>query len=186
MLLSFGIFLLLNFILFVPNFWVNRNYAQLLPINEFKNKPKDFYKKVFRRWNPDFFRLNAELMWMLVIGLVFQYIFDSSLLLYGIIPVYLFSFSVLSYHYLIFGIFKRYPSWFNDWPQIKQGLEIVKYGFIWHLIGGILLFTLLISSLIYLCIYFISLIEQNNNLAIIAILHYNIVCRSSLLQACSV
>ena len=167
MLLLFSVFLLLHFILFVPNFWVNRNYAQILPVNEFKSKPKDFYKLIFKRWNPDFFRLNAELMWILVIGLIFQSVFNSTLLFYGIIPVYLFSFSVLSYHYLISGIFKRYPSWFNDWPQIKQGFTIAKHGFIWHLLGGILLLIVLIFFLVVLCLFFVSLIEQNNTMPLL-------------------
>jgi len=146
---------------------VNRHYAQILPVNELKNKPRDFFKLFIRRWNPDFFRLNAELIWIIALGLIFQFLFESPLLLYGIIPVYLFSFSVLSYHYLIFGIFKRYPSWFNDWPQIKQGLAIAKHGYIWHLIGGMLLLIVLFFLLIALCVFFITLIKVHNTMPLL-------------------
>ena len=117
-IIFWGLFLVFNYLQFLPNYIFNFHNSNFLPyLDKLKGKKVGF----FANYNLDFFRYFIDIS-LLIILLKLDII---TLSLHIITLYYLILFIYNFYHNLFSSIYQSYPSLYNDWPSIKTGLAIL-------------------------------------------------------------
>lgn len=156
------LFLLLNFVLFLPRYVFNSKTAAFFPIKEFTPKGKIRVQPLLTRFNEDVFRVNFEYALFVLLLLVFknQIPLEYAQLLASFF--YTFSLIFFLYHNSIFSIYKSYPSLKSDYPLILQGIKIGLSGFIFYFFIGCLLFLGLVVFSFWTNFYLVEKVYYNS------------------------
>ncbi len=117
-LIFWGLFLVFNYLQFLPNYIFNYHNSNFLPyLDKLKAKKAGFFDST----NMDFFRYLIDVSFLILI-LKFK-LFD--LPIYLVSAYYLILFLFNFYHNLFLTIYQVYPSVYNDRSLIKTGLAIL-------------------------------------------------------------
>ncbi|RXR34082.1 hypothetical protein EQG68_03335 [Flavobacterium piscinae] len=143
------LFFTLNFTLFIPRYYFNKNNSSFFPISELIEQKSLNVKKIINRFNDDIFRFNFEFSSVvLVLILVKDFIpLTWAMVLIGL--VYLLTCILFFYHYSILGIYKTYPCIASDWKLIKQGVQIALNGYRLQFIVGLVFLIVFLVGLCY-------------------------------------
>lgn len=153
-MISVVLFLLLNFILFIPRYVFNSKTANFFPVKEFFPGNKLRVQPLLTRFNEDVFKVNFEYALVFLILAIFkEYIFiENAKLIAGFF--YFFTLLYFLYHNSIFSIFKSYPSLKLDYLLVIDGIKIGFKGFRNYFFLGFLSFVIL-SFVLFLTNFFI-------------------------------
>ena len=117
-IIFWGLFLVFNYLQFLPNYIFNFKNSSFLPyLDKLKAKKAGFFDST----NMDFFRYLIDVSFLILI-LKFR-LFDLPIYLVSI--YYLFLFIYNFYHNVFLTIYQVYPSIYNDRSLIKTGLAIL-------------------------------------------------------------
>ncbi|WP_316635718.1 sulfatase-like hydrolase/transferase [uncultured Flavobacterium sp.] len=170
-MIAVTIYLFLNFLLFVPLYFFNKETSTFSPINQiFRQKSLRLAGvAVFARMNKDIFRLNIEFtIVILLLSILKNYInFQYIAVPYQI--YYILTLIVFYYHYSIYGIYNTFPAINSDFQLIIEGLKIAWAGYKKQLLLGIGVFLILLVLIIKLNTILLGQI-QNTNVIILKIL----------------
>lgn len=170
-MIAVTIYLFLNFLLFVPLYFFNKETSTFLPIDQiFGQKSLRLARAaLFGRMNKDIFRLNIEFaIVILLLSILKNYInFQYVAVPYQI--YYILTLIVFYYHYSIYGIYNTFPAISSDFKLIIEGLKIAWAGYKKQLLLGIGVFLILLVLIIKLNTIMLAQI-QNTNVIILQIL----------------
>lgn len=170
-MIAVTIYLFLNFLLFVPLYFFNKETSTFLPINQIFGQKSLRLASIalFGRMNKDIFRLNIEYaIVILLLSLFKKYInFQYVAVPYQI--YYILTLIVFYYHHSIYAIYNTFPSIKSDFQLITEGLKIAWAGYKKQLLLGIGGFLILLVFIIKLNTIMLAQI-QNTNVIILQIL----------------
>jgi len=154
------VFLILNFFLFIPRYFLNKETSTFFPTGELLVKKKIRPSALLARFNDDVFRVNLEYTLLVFSFLLFKsYIpITFTKILFSIF--YFFTLTIFYYHYTIYSIYKTYPAISIDIKMIQQGIKIGYSGFKGLFILGVILFVCFLASLYFLNNYLVTLIYE--------------------------
>ncbi|MBP6558346.1 MAG: sulfatase-like hydrolase/transferase [Flavobacterium sp.] len=157
-----AVFLILNFLLFIPRYVFNTKTAAFLPIKEFFPKGKLRIQPLFTRFNEDVFRLNWEYAFIFLV----LYLGKNQIPIgyaKGIVGVlYLFTLLLFFYHNTIYAIYKSYPSLRVDYRLIVQGVQIALSGFKGYFFLGCIAFISLCYFVILGNFYIVEVLYSDS------------------------
>lgn len=154
------LFLILNFLLFLPRYFLNRETSTFFPYKEFLVNGKIRIAPTIVRFNDDVFRINLEYTILVFLFLLFKIYIPIDFAKILLCVVYFFTLILFYYHYAIYSIYKTYPAISNDIKLIQQGIKIGYSGFKRLFFLGIILFVCFLTSLFFLNSYLIALIYE--------------------------
>lgn len=161
------IFLILNFSLFIPRYYLNKNNSSFFPFKEiFENKRLNI-NKLINRFNDDVFRINFEFSLLIIVVILLKNFIFIEFIEVFVSVFYFFTLVLFFYHYSILSIYKSYPTLYSDWKLIKQGFQIAKSGYLFQLIIGSVFFLLISVILVYLNIVLINELYTNESLVLL-------------------
>jgi len=139
-IIFWGLFLVFNYLQFLPNYIFNFHNSNFLPyLDKLKSKKAGFFDST----NMDFFRYLIDVSFIILI-LKFR-LFD--LPIYIVSAYYLFLFIFNFYHNVFLTIYQVYPSLYNDRSLINTGLAILwresKLKTVFSFITGIVVLSLI-------------------------------------------
>lgn len=163
-MIAIAIYLLLNFLLFVPLYFFNKETSTFLPVNEiFRQKSMRLaFVSLFGRVNKDIFRLNFEYTFVIFLLSIFK---DYINFQYIAIPFHIYYILILIifyYHHSIYGIYNTYPAITTDFQLIVQGIKIGWAGYKKQLLFGIACLLILLSLIIKLNTFLLIQIQNTN------------------------
>jgi len=155
-IIFWSLFLLFNYIQFLPNYIFNYQNAHFLPfLDKLKSRKLGFFSSP----NMDAFRYLIEVS-VFVLLLKFNVI---ALPIHLLASYYILLFIYNFYHNLFRTIYQTYPSLYNDWPLILTGLAILWKESKIKLVASILA-GLLVSSVLYFgFLYFLDITIHSSN-----------------------
>lgn len=157
------LFFVLNFTLFIPRYYFNKNNSGFFPILELIENKSVNFKKIINRFNDDIFRFHFEFI-IVILGLLF---FKNFILIEWAVVIigffYLLTCVIFFYHYSILGIYKTYPCFASDWKLIKRGIRIAFSGYRTQFVIGLLGCVGFFTGLFYLNMLLIQEIYFSNS-----------------------
>ncbi|MFB9076180.1 sulfatase-like hydrolase/transferase [Flavobacterium procerum] len=159
-----AIYLFLNFLLFVPLYFFNKETSTFFPKNQiFRQKNWRLgLMAVVSRMNKDIFRLNLEYTIVILILSIFKDYINFKYVAVPFQVYYIFTLTVFYYHYSIYTIYNTFPAIVSDFHLIKQGLKIAWAGYKKQLLLGISFFIILLFFTIRLNVLMLEQIENTN------------------------
>jgi hypothetical protein len=144
------LFFILNFTLFFPRYYFNKNNSSFFPISELTEHKSLNLKKIINRFNDDIFRFNFEFVIFVFLLPFFKDFIPVkwAIIFFGLLNIQ--TCILFFYHYSILGIYKTYPCIASDWKLIKQGVQIALSGYRLQFIVGTLLCLTLFAGLYYI------------------------------------
>jgi hypothetical protein len=152
-IIFWGLFLVFNYLQFLPNYIFNFHNSNFLPyLDKLKGKKAGFFDST----NMDFFRYLIDVS-LLILILKFK-LLNLSIFVVSTYYIILFLFNI--YHNLFQTIYQIYPSMYNDRSLIKTGLAILwresKTKTVFSFIGGIAVMSLIYFGFSKFLIYTIQ------------------------------
>ena len=143
-IIFWGLFLVFNYLQFLPNYIFNFHNSNFLPyLDKLKAKKAGFFDSA----NMDFFRYLIDVS-LLILILKFKLL---NLPIFVVSTYYLILFLFNIYHNLFQTIYQIYPSLYNDRSLIKTGLAILwresKLRTVFSFIAGIVVMSLMYYGL---------------------------------------
>lgn len=124
------ILLLLNFLLFLPRYFFNRQTDTFFPYKElFKNRKTIYLRALASRFNNDVFRVVPEWVVLNALGCLCSSMVSSKLIGVVLFMFYNFCLILFTYHYGILSIYKTFPALSTDSSLLKQGYAIAVKGY---------------------------------------------------------
>lgn len=163
------VFLVLNFILFLPRFFLNKKTSTFFPIKEFFVDGKFRIAPLLARFNDDIFRINLEFTIIVALLIILKTTIPIEIAKIFLFVFYLISLLIFYYHYAIYSIYKTFPAISTDFKLIQQGLKIGYNGFKGIFVLGIFLFVVFLISLWFLNAFLVSLIYENQSSILIIV-----------------
>ena len=139
------LFLILNFLFFLPGYLVNAGTSSFLPVKDFLHGSiYERAKTVFVRYNYDIFRLSVDLFLIPLVYLLFRKHIRPAL--YGWLAgiYYVITFAYLTYYVSFEKIYLIPPLIYNDLSLLKLGFVNIMDGQ-WIKAAGIILLVLALS-----------------------------------------
>ena len=152
-IIFWGLFLVFNYLQFLPNYIFNFSNSNFLPyLDKLKGKQAGFFEST----NMDFFRYLIDVS-ILILILKFKFL---NLPVHVVTIFYLILFLFNFYHNLFQSIYQVYPSVYNDWSLINTGLAILwresKFKMIFSFITGTVVLFLIYNGFYKFLIYSIQ------------------------------
>jgi hypothetical protein len=157
------LFFILNFLLFLPRYFFNRETSTFLPYKELFIEKKFRIAPLFSRFNDDVFRINIELTFLTFLLILFKSILPLEISKTIFIIFYIPTLILFFYHYSIFSIYKTFPALSVDRKLFLEGFNIAKSGFKTWLIISIVFFVIFTIGVVFLTSYFIETIHSGKN-----------------------
>lgn len=167
-MLAIAIYLLLNFLLFLPLYLFNKETSTFLPINEIlkKKRIRSAFSSLLGRVNKDIFRINLEYTLVIFLLLIFKNYINFQ---YIVIPFHIYYILILIifyYHHSIHGIYNTYPAITTDFQLIVQGIKIGWAGYKKQLLLGISCSFILLGIIIKLNSLLLTQIQSSNTIVL--------------------
>jgi hypothetical protein len=146
-----GIFLILNCLLFLPGYLLDIDSNDFFPIHQFTSEKESLYgylKVFFIRDNYDIFRISIDFFVLTFSFLFFRKWFNQKI--YSVIVfVYYILILIYQFYYAVFQhIYITEPLFYNDWKSIKIAFSIVNQGLTLNAVL-IALSTLLVLGMLF-------------------------------------
>lgn len=163
-MIAIAIYLLLNFLLFVPLYFFNKETSTFLPINEIlkQKSVRLAFISLFGRVNKDIFRLNLEYTFVIFLLSIFKNYINFQCIVIPFHIYYILILIIFYYHHSIYGIYNTYPAITTDLQLITQGMKIGWAGYKKQLLLGIACFLILLSLVIQLNTLLLTQIQNTN------------------------
>lgn len=163
-MIAVTIYLLLNFLLFVPLYLFNKETSTFFPINQIlKQKSlRSAGAALFSRINKDIFRLNLEYTTVILLLSIFRYYINFQYIAVPFHIYYILTLIIFYYHHSIYGIYNTFPAIISDFQLIVQGAEIAWAGYKKQLLLGIFGFLILVVVLIKLNTILLNQIQNTD------------------------
>lgn len=143
-IIFWGLFILLNSLLFVPKFLIDIQTSSFFPFFEDVGDYREQFKYFFRRENQDPFRISLDLMLLTWILLILRKIKFTILTQSIITCVYVGWFLYQVYHGVLNTLYKQDALFYNDYYLLLEGLSLLKAESHWWILLLILSGTLLL------------------------------------------
>lgn len=160
------LFLLLNFLLFLPRFFLNKKTSHFLPYKEIFTERGIRLEPLLSRFNDDIFRVNLELAFLCLVLVFVKSFLAIQVSQFIFFVFYLVTLFTFYYHYSIYSIYKTFPAISVDYPLIKEGFDIAKKGYLLTLVLGLIGFLGFIIGTFFISHYFIATLYSNNSIAL--------------------
>ncbi len=161
------IFLLLNFLLFLPRFFLNKKTSTFIPYKEIFTNEGIRLQPLISRFNDDIFRVNFELALAVLLIVFFKATIAIQVAQQLFFIFYLSTLLIFYYHYSVYSIYKTYPAITVDFPLLKEGLNIAKSGYKKSLLLGIIAFFTYGIGLYFLSTYFVAQIYFKDSISLL-------------------
>ncbi len=154
------LFLILNFLLLLPRFFLNKKTSTFFPVKEFFVDGKFRITPLMARFNDDIFRINLEYTIVVLLLVVFKSAIPIEIAKFVLGVCYTTTLIIFYYHYSIYSIYKTYPAISTDINLIEQGLKIGYNGFKAKFIFGIVVFVVFLIALWLLNTFLLSILYE--------------------------
>ena len=163
-MIAVAIYLFLNFLLFVPLYFFNKETSTFLPIKQILREKnlRSVIATFSGRVNKDIFRVNLEYTIIILLLSIFKNYINFQ---YVVVPYqiyYILTLIVFYYHYSIYGIYNTFPAINSDFQLIIQGVKIAWAGYKKQLLLGICGFLILLVLIIELNTILLTEIQNTN------------------------
>ncbi len=166
--MCFAYYLILNTIIFLPAYVINRKNTTFFPI-QIVTAPvslKSIIANVIRRYNFDMFRCCADFALLVIIIYLTKAILPKPIALIVMLSYLVFAIIHQTYYHSIKFIYNTEPLLINDWILIRRGLSIVFQAYRFYLIIGIFVLALLGYGLYLLCAAFLNTVYFQKEISI--------------------
>jgi len=162
--LLFAIFIAINFLNFVPSYFLNKNKKKGSLGSIKKLNLQSILKNIIRRFNYDFFRFNVDLSVLLL--LVFYLKIDQKVATWLFFIFFLFGFIYFVYYHIIKKTYNSEPLLISDINFLKIGLTLAIGGFLHYTILFFIGLIILIVSYYFASAFFINMLYDAKSLSI--------------------
>ena len=163
-MIAVATYLFLNFLLFVPLYFFNKETSTFLPVKQILRQKslRLAGAALFGRMNKDIFRLNIEFTIVILLLAIFKNYINFQYIAVPYQIYYILTLIVFYYHHSIYGIYNTYPAITSDLQLIIEGVKIAWAGYKKQLVLGIGVFLILLVLIIKLNTILLTQIQNTN------------------------